>query len=315
MPSTRTPPEAGFDSRAIHRTLTGLRDRLRLQEDELDRLCETIRSRPNGAPPAASPAPRIAALEARIDRVEQAQVEKVAASPPLITPPPALDQKALEDNIQERVERNVLPQMRALETQLFEQGKMLQEAFSAMGRTEVTMRRLIGQVDRLLEEGLHRPPPVPQHIDVTSEATDPPPRPRAREPLRPRQRERSQMFTAVEDLDDYEDSEPPRFRWKFPLAILALLIAILAVFWFWYFRDSAPIPLAPAVTSTLSPLEQARAYETDRNYPKAEEAYRELLAKDPTNEELIRHLASVLYREDKVDESAEIMKKLPAPAP
>ena len=74
MPSTRTPPEAGFDSRAIHRTLTGLRDRLRLQEDELDRLCETIRSRPNGAPPAASPAPRIAALEARGGEVTRVPV-------------------------------------------------------------------------------------------------------------------------------------------------------------------------------------------------------------------------------------------------
>jgi uncharacterized coiled-coil protein SlyX len=279
MTPTRATPETGVDSRAIHRTLTGLRDRLRLQEDELDRLRETIRLGLNGSPPS------LQALETRVQQVEQA----AAAKRLIQMPAPAID---------------LLPQVRALESQVAEQGKMLHEAFEVMGRTDMNVRRLIAQVDRLLEQ-VSRPA-----IEVTSEATDaPPPR---RQPLRPRPRERSQMFTAVEDLEEYDDSDAPRFRWKFPLVILVLLLAILAAVWYWYLRDAVPIMTAPAENSSMTLIDQARTYESDRNYPKAEAAYRELLSKDPANAEVIRRLASVLYQEDKVDESVEVMKKLPA---
>jgi uncharacterized coiled-coil protein SlyX len=302
MTPTRATPETGVDSRAIHRTLTGLRDRLRLQEDELDRLRETIRLGLTGEPqaPAAAAPQAIEALEARIQQVEQI----AAAKRPIPMPAPAIDQKALAEDVQAKVEKNLLPQVRALETQIDEQGKMLNEAFEVMGRTDMNVRRLIAQVDRLLEQLSNRP------IEVTSEVADTPPPP-PRQPLRPRPRERSQMFTAVEDLDEYDDTEAPRFRWKFPLTILVLLIAILAAVWYWYFRDAVPLMTAPPESSSLSLIDQARTYESDRNYPKAEAAYRELLSKDPTNAEVIRHLASVLYREDKVEESAEVMKKLP----
>jgi uncharacterized coiled-coil protein SlyX len=168
MTPTRGTPETGVDPRAIHRTLTGLRDRLRLQEDELDRLRE--------------------------------RVELPATA------------------------NNLLPQVRALETQVAEQATMIREAFEAMGRTETNVRRLIAQVDRLLEQVSRRP------IDVTSETTGALPAPRM---------ERTRMFTAVEDLDEYEDSEAPRFRWKFPLAILVLLAAILAAVRYWFLSDSA----------------------------------------------------------------------------
>jgi hypothetical protein len=267
MTSTRAATESAADTRAIHRALTGLRDRLRLQEDELDRLRE---------------------------RVER----------PIQMPAPAIDQQTLADDIQQNVERNLLPQVRALESQVAEQAGMLHEAFEVMGRTDMNVRRLIAQVDRLLEQVSRRP------IDVTSETTGAPPA-RPRQPVRTRTRERASLFTAVEDLDEDEDSEAPRFRWKIPLLILVVLIAILAAVWDWY-RDALPATTAPLESSLMTPIDQARAYESDRNYPKAEAAYRELLSKDPTNAEVIKHLASVLYREDKVDESAEVMKKLPA---
>lgn len=307
MTSPRAVPETGVDPRAVHRALTGMRDRLRIQEDELERLVEMIRNGSNRTPQPAAVPPIENFRDEMAAYVDARLKEQIAAwKRPIQMPGPSADE------IQERVEKNLLPQIHALQTQVGDQGKMLQEAFTVMGRTDTNLRRLITQVDRLLEEMARRPQPAPQHIDVTSEPADIPPPPR---PMRPAPRERSAMFTAVEDLDEFEEQSAPRFRWLYPVVIMALLIGILGAVWYWYFRDSAPTQTIPtSIGAAVSPLDEALAYETERNYPRAEQAYRELLARDPTNDEVIRHLASVLYREDKLEESAEISKRLkPAP--
>jgi uncharacterized coiled-coil protein SlyX len=281
-----SPDNGSLDPRAVRRALTGLRDRLRLQEDELDTLRELIRKTvSNGSQPAPVPAP--------------APVPVQMPAPPSVHP----------DELQARLDelRAEISRVDTLEAQLAEQSKMLQEAFSVMGRTDTNLRRLVSQVDRLLGEVARRPDAPPNQIEVTAEpavvsAGNPHPRgPQIRDP---RSRERSSMFTAVDDLEEFEDTEAPRFRWKFPLAILAVLSCVLAGVWYGYFRDTVPMGTVAA------PIDQARSYENEKNFPKAEEIYRDLLAKDPTNVEVIRHLASVLYREDKVDESAEVLKKL-----
>lgn len=123
-----TPASNAIDARAIHRTLTGLRDRLRLQEDELDRLRETMPT----------------------------------------------------------VERQ------------------LSEAFSAIGRTDASMRRLVAQVDRLLEEVSRRPQAAPHTIEMAAKP-----------------------FEAA-----------PRLSWRIPLITLAVLIASLVACWYFFLRDA-----------------------------------------------------------------------------
>jgi uncharacterized coiled-coil protein SlyX len=206
MTSTRATQDTdtSVDSRAIHRKLTGLRDRLRLQEDELDWLRETLRPEPQKTGLVET----IEALEARVQQVEQA-----AENRPDLTPPPAIDQGTL------------VPQVRALETQVAEQRKTLQEAFELMGRTDMNVRRLIAQVDRLLEHVSRGP------IEVTSQS----PRPGARD--------RSQLFTAVEDIEEYD--EPSHLGWKLPVAILVLFIVGGAAVCYWYFNGAIPLLTAP----------------------------------------------------------------------
>jgi uncharacterized coiled-coil protein SlyX len=221
MTPTLATPDTSVDSRAIHRKLTGLRDRLRLQEDELDWLRETIRPEPQKTGLVETGLMEtIEALEARVQRVEQAMANR-----PVQALAPVFDPKALAEDTQEKVERNLLPQVRALETQVAEQRKTLQEAFELMGRTDMNVRRLISQVDRLLEQVSRGP------IEVASR------------PLSPRSRDRSQLFTAVDDLEEYD--EPSHFGWKLPVAILALSIMVVAAGCYWYFNGALPLLTAP----------------------------------------------------------------------
>jgi tetratricopeptide (TPR) repeat protein len=71
-------------------------------------------------------------------------------------------------------------------------------------------------------------------------------------------------------------------------------------------------PTSRAESGELSPIELARVYESQGNYAKAEAAYRELLNKNPNDPEVVRHLADVLFREDKIEESANVLKRLTA---
>lgn len=57
-------------------------------------------------------------------------------------------------------------------------------------------------------------------------------------------------------------------------------------------------------------LDQATAYNQKKDYGKAEEIYRKILKSDPSNTEVKRKLASVLFREDKIEESAQIIRSL-----
>jgi cytochrome c-type biogenesis protein CcmH/NrfG len=58
-------------------------------------------------------------------------------------------------------------------------------------------------------------------------------------------------------------------------------------------------------------LEAARQYADRKEYATAEDIYKQVLQADPNNTEVIKALASVLYREDKLDESAAMLDRLP----
>ena len=59
-------------------------------------------------------------------------------------------------------------------------------------------------------------------------------------------------------------------------------------------------------------LDQARAFAQKKDYAKAEDIYRSIIKTDPGNAEVKRLLASVLFRQDKIDESAKVLNSISA---
>lgn len=57
-------------------------------------------------------------------------------------------------------------------------------------------------------------------------------------------------------------------------------------------------------------LEQARGFAQKKDWAKAEDIYRTILKSDPNNSEVKRLLASALFHQDKIDESAKVINSL-----
>lgn len=71
-------------------------------------------------------------------------------------------------------------------------------------------------------------------------------------------------------------------------------------------------PAAPAADAdTKTKMQSAEQYVERKDYATAEDIYKQMLKAEPNNVDALKALASVLYREDKIDESAAILDKLP----
>jgi hypothetical protein len=67
----------------------------------------------------------------------------------------------------------------------------------------------------------------------------------------------------------------------------------------------------PVTADTKAKLAAAEQYLDRKEYAVAEGIYRQVVAAEPANVDALKGLASVLYREDKVDESAEVLDRIP----
>ena len=67
----------------------------------------------------------------------------------------------------------------------------------------------------------------------------------------------------------------------------------------------------PASADTKTKLQAAVQYTDRKDYSTAEDIYKQVLKSEPNNVEALKGLASVLYREDKIDESTSILDKIP----
>jgi DNA-binding NarL/FixJ family response regulator len=67
----------------------------------------------------------------------------------------------------------------------------------------------------------------------------------------------------------------------------------------------------PAGADTKTRMQAAEQYVERKEYPMAEDIYKQVLQSEPNNVDALKALASVLYREDKIEESAAILDKLP----
>ena len=67
----------------------------------------------------------------------------------------------------------------------------------------------------------------------------------------------------------------------------------------------------PAGADTKTRMQAAQEYVDRKDYAMAEDLYKQVISAEPKNAEALTKLASVLYREDKIDESVSILDRIP----
>lgn len=73
--------------------------------------------------------------------------------------------------------------------------------------------------------------------------------------------------------------------------------------------SKSALPAEGADTKTK--MDAARQYMDRKDYPTAEDIYRQVVQAEPANKEALKGLASVLYREDKIEESTAVLERIP----
>jgi DNA-binding NarL/FixJ family response regulator/TolA-binding protein len=200
------------------------------------------------------------------------------------------------------IQVKLVQRVSALETGMTRQAEAMQQLREYSERTEDNLSRLLTGVDKLAQE-------LPRRLQAPAttegEVEGEPAMPVA--PKRMRKKSRSNV---------------PILVW----AVVAL--GILAGVGYHFYKGSgagadsgaasqggsttasaANKPASGADTQTK--LQAAQQYVDRKEYSTAEDIYKQVLKSEPNNVDALKALASVLYREDKIEESAAILDKLP----
>lgn len=196
------------------------------------------------------------------------------------------------------IQVKLVQRVSALETDMSKQAEAMHQLREYSQRTEDNLSRLITGVDKLAQE-LPKRLAAPEQPPVEAEP----------KPVRRRSR-----------------SLKPLWMW------LALIVLVAGIFGFVKLLHRTPAAsdyAAPAGSSasganatarveapaanadTKTKMQAAEQYAERKDYATAEDIYKQVLKAEPNNVDALKALASVLYREDKIDESAAILDKLP----
>ena len=222
-------------------------------------------------------------------------------------------------NIQVKLVRRVS----ALESDMSKQAEAMIDLRESTQRTEDNLSRLIHGVDRLTHE-------LPQRFATAASMHEINGAPQAKFAPAPAPIAAKRKFRS-----------PKRTRRMILASLMAMSLVGLGVFCWWEFlgpsdratpteTDAASAAVAtaaaassgsatrPAAVAPPSPnadsktkIEAARNYVDLKNYAMAEDLYKQVIASEPANAEALKALASVLYREDKIDEAAAILDRIP----
>ena len=264
---------AGGDADALLRAISQLRERMRLQEVELDNLRTTTRflHQQNEREPSAS-----------------------GSAPP----------------------QSLLDRIARLEAGSGEQAHTAQQVLAVLARTDGNLQRLAAELDRLLAQiAIPVAPVAPFAPPVSAPFAPPGSGPPISEPpvtlvLDANPFPPAPPTADFETIED-EDDQPPRAGWKGSIVGLVVLVALLigAVL---VIRHARRIAAANDVSASAAstPMARAKVFENEKKYPEAESIYRGILKRSPDDRDAIRHLASVLFRQGRIEESSVVLKRL-----
>ena len=213
------------------------------------------------------------------------------------------------------IQVKLVQRVSALETDMAKQAEAMNQLREYSQRTEDNLSRLISGVDKLTQELPKRlaapAEPVTQSFSGAPAAYE----------VKPVRRKSSRGFNA-------------KVFW-IAIAVLAVIVAgafqipkLLS-----HDKSSAPAPgttaangsspassdsaASPKVSppppgaDTATRMKAAAQYADNKEYTLAENIYKDVLKAEPNNADARKALASVLYREDKIEESAAELEKLP----
>jgi DNA-binding NarL/FixJ family response regulator len=205
------------------------------------------------------------------------------------------------------IQVKLVQRVSALETDMSKQAEAMNQLREYSQRTEDNLSRLISGVDKLAQE-LPKRLAAPEGAATASAAA----------PSQPR-RKSSRSFS-------------PKVFWMAAAAILVIVLAAWQVPRLFKGKETAAAGAAvaaspaaapsdaadfgklvapPAGADTKTKLQAAEQYTERKDYSMAEDIYKQVLKAEPNNVDAMKALASVLYREDKIEESAAILDKLP----
>ncbi len=206
-------------------------------------------------------------------------------------------------------DESLLNRIRALEARSADQAEATQQLFTVLARTDANLQRLSVELERLLKQPLNQPMGTPT-TQVAEIAT--PQRNGSEAIVLPAANPELFPPAPSDDFETLEQDDDPALRggWKASLAVIVVVFCVLigAVLVIRSARKNGS--LASAASAGFSPTGRALIYENEKKYGEAEAVYRDLLKRDPQNADAIRHLASVLFRENKIEESSVVLKQL-----
>jgi DNA-binding NarL/FixJ family response regulator len=205
------------------------------------------------------------------------------------------------------IQVKLVQRVTALETGMTQQAEAMHQLREYSQRTEDNLSRLLMGVDKLAQE-------LPKRLQAPAEAASPEV---GAAPAAPKKLRRKTS------------------RARLPILIWAVVAAgIVAAVGYHFYQGGANAadgdgaaavaqggsgavksggkPSAiPAGTDTKTRMQAAEQYVERKEYSPAEDIYKQVLQSEPNNVDAMKALASVLYREDKIEESAAILDKLP----
>jgi DNA-binding NarL/FixJ family response regulator/TolA-binding protein len=205
------------------------------------------------------------------------------------------------------IQVKLVQRVSALETDMSKQAEAMNQLREYSQRTEDNLSRLISGVDKLAHE-------LPKRLEAVApsgEATGP--------DLRVKRRKSSSFRFS------------PKVFWMVVAAVLVIVGSAVALTRLSSSRkasaagttapaggtsgsvtaaSSKPVDL-PANADTKTKLQAAQEYADKKDYATAEDIFKQVVKAEPRNVDALKGLADVLYREDKIEESAEILDKIP----
>ncbi len=220
------------------------------------------------------------------------------------------------------IQVKLVQRVSALEQDMSKQAEAMHQLREYSQRTEDNLSRLINGVDKLAQDLPRRLAAAQREQAAASEPANPsaqteaPASPAPAQPKKPIRR------------NIPRPSRTPKVVWSLIAAFL--LLGLLAWGAAKFASDPKPAsapsaspspassaaaggkPAMPASTAdTKTKMLAAQQYTDRKDYASAEDLYKQIVASEPQNVEALKGLASVLYREDKVDESAAILDRIP----
>jgi len=219
------------------------------------------------------------------------------------------------------IQVKLVQRVSALETDMSKQADAMKQLREYSQRTEDNLSRLISGVDRLAQELPNRllpagekaieaePAPIQAAVPVRQAQPEP-----VRLPKPDVKKTRRGVFSRARIL----------LIWVGIFIVGAGIVALIRYANAVPADQLSPVPSAnakpatgatvakpPAGADTKTKIKAAEEYADRKDYSMAEDIYKQVLQSEPTNYDVMKALASVLYREDKLEESAAILEKLP----